>query len=328
MAKFDISVVMAVEGRVDALPSILSCLEKQRLPAARYEVVLVFFGDSTREHRLRIERYATGAPMAVRTYYESSQNEVRAKNLGAVNADGTLLLFVDQDLYVSPGLLEAHVEAHSQRDRPTVVLGSITRSPSLPKGALTRWFMKNDLDIMNADRPDSPFSWSSCHCSLPRESFLKDGGFSESYCALRAADITLAQRLKRAGHRMAALPGHPAYIWRQARFEDERRRFWREGYDLYKLSTAQKNPEILYYFRLSCSPARYRLETLFTPFYAQACQVPQLDMRIHGQSCQRVFFQDRRSGARAAMLGHPPDMAELRDMEFETVPKDGGAFRL
>ena len=71
MAKFDISVVMAVEGRVDALPALLSCLEKQRLPAARYEVILVFFGDSPREHRLRIERHATGAPMAVRTYYES-----------------------------------------------------------------------------------------------------------------------------------------------------------------------------------------------------------------------------------------------------------------
>lgn len=328
MAKFDISVVMAVEGRVDALPAILSCLEKQRLPAARYEVVLVFYGDFPREHRQRVERHATGAPMPVKTYYEPSPNEVRAKNLGAVNAEGALLLFLDQDLYVDPGLLEAHVESHHGQDRPAVVLGPITRSPSLPTGALTRWFMKHDLDIMTAVRPDSPFSWSSSHCSLPRDSFLADGGFRESYCSLRAANISLAQRLKREGHLMTALAGHPAYIWRQARFEDERRRFWREGYDLYKLSVAQKNPEILYYFRLSCSPARYRLDALFTPFYVQACQVPQLDVRIHGQSCQRVFHQDRRSGARAAQLGNPPDMADLRDMEFETVSKDGGAFHL
>ena len=138
MSKFDISVVMAVEGRGDALPAILSSLEKQRLPAAHYEVLLVFYGDSPREHRLRVERHATGAPMTVRIYYEPSPNEVRAKNLGAVNAEGALLLFLDQDLYVDPGLLEAHVESHSRQERPTVLLGSITRSPSLPKGALTR----------------------------------------------------------------------------------------------------------------------------------------------------------------------------------------------
>lgn len=328
MAKFEISVVMAFEGRGDALPAILSCLEKQRLPAANYEVILVFYGGSSREHRQRVERHTTGAPMAVRTYFEPSSIEVRAKNLGAVNAEGALLLFLDQDLYVDPGLLEAHVESHARQERPTVLLGPITRSPSLPKGALTRWFMKHDTDVMAAGRPDSPFSWSSCHCSLPRESFLKDGGFNESYGSLRAADIALAQRLKRAGHHMTALTGNPAYIWRQARFDDERRRFWREGYDLYKLSAAQKNPEILYYFRLSCSPARYRLDTLFTPFYVQACQVPQLDVRVHGQSCQRVFFQDRRSGARAAMLGNPPDVAELQGMELETVPKEGRPFEV
>lgn len=326
MAKFDISVVMAVEGRGDALPAILSSLEKQRLPAARYEVVLVFYGDSPKEHRQRAERHAAGAPMAVKILYEPSPNQVRAKNLGAVNTDGALLLFLDQDLYAGPQLLAAHVEAHSRADRPAAVLGPIKRSPSLPNGALTRWFMKHDLELMHSRTPDSPFVWSTCHCSLPRDSFLTDGGFNEMYCALRAADIVLAQRLKRSGNILTGMTGAPAYIWHQARFEEERRRFWREGYDLCKLSLAQKNPEIMYHFQISSSPARYRLDGLFTPFYVQACQVPQLDVRIHGMSCRRVFYHDRSSGARAAQSGHPPEMAELRDVAVETATGSDGAF--
>lgn len=311
MTKFNISIVIALEGKVDALPMLLSCLEKQSLPAARYEVLLVFYGNTPREAFEMAERCTAGAPVPVKNLSEPSQNEVRAKNLGASNASGDVVLFLDQDLFAGPRLLAAHAEIHEIQDRPVVVMGTIERSRSISKGALTRWFMREELALMDAAMPDHPFYWSSQHCSLRRASFLEIGGFNETYVSGRAADIQLAQALIKSKHVMTAMQEYPAYIWREAQFEDERKRYWREGYDLCKLSQAKKNPGILYHFRLSSSVVRYRVDTLFAPFYIRACQVPQLDTRIHGQSCQHVFYLDRRSGARAALAGRPPDLRDI-----------------
>lgn len=313
MTKFKISVVMALEGKVDALPMLLSCLEKQSLPAAHYEVVLVFYGNTPREAFELIERYSTGTPMPVKSLYEPSQNEVRAKNLGAANATGDVLLFLDQDLFAGPRLLAAHAEIHETQSSPAVVMGTVERSRSLSRGALTRWFMREDLALMDAAMPDHPFFWSSRHCSLRREPFLKEGGFYEAYVSGRAADIQLIQILMRNKHVLTAMQDYPAYIWHEAEFEEERKRYRREGYDLCKLSLAQKNPGIMYHFRLSSSAVRYRLDNLFAPFYARACQAPHLDTRIHGQSCQHVFYHDRRSGAKEALMGRTPDVWDMQE---------------
>jgi len=297
MLKTDITVIIALENRTRALPAILTCLAKQTLPAACYEVIFVLYGHSTREQLAVVEHYAAGAPMPVKCLYAPASSEVHARNVGAFSARGEWLLFLDQDLLAGPRLLSSHLDLHRKHPVRAIVQGAVERSKSLPAGSLTRWFMRHDKDLLAADRPDSPLYWSSRHCSLPHDFFIEGGGFNESYEVSRAADIVFLKRILRNGSAALTLPGVHAFIWREAQFEEERRRFWREGFDLCRLSRALKDPDIMFHFELYRAPIRFWMDDAFMPFYIKICREGPLDVRIHGKSCLRVFTHECRRGA-------------------------------
>ncbi len=301
MLKTDITVVIALENRTRALPAMLACLTKQTLPAACYEVIFVLYGRSSKEQLSIAEHYASGAAMPVKCLYAPDSSEVHAKNVGAFSARGEWLLFLDQDLFAGPRLLSSHLELHKQHPARAIIQGAVERGKSLHTGSLTRWFMPHDKDIMAADKPDSPLYWSSRHCSLPHDFFIEGGGFDESYEASRAADILFLKQILRNGSAALTLPGMHAYIWREAPFEEERRRFWREGFDLCRLSKAIKAPEITYYFQLHSPAIRLWMDDAFMPFYIKTCGEVPLDVRIHGRSCMRVFTHECRRGALNAL---------------------------
>ncbi len=303
MLKTAISVVIALENRVRVLPIMLSCMEKQTLPAAYYEIIFVLYGRSTTEDLDLAQHYAAGAPMPVKCLYAPSSSEVHAKNVGAFSARGACLLFLDQDLLAGPRLLATHLDIHRRNSVRAIVQGAVQRNKSLPPGSLTRWFMDHDTDLMDAGKPDVPFYWSSRHSSLPHAFFIDGGGFNESYEACRAADIELLQRIMRNSCAVLTLPGNHAFIWHEAQFDEERRRFWREGFDLYRLAHLQNNSAIIYHFRLRRFPLRFWIEDMFMPFYIKTCQETPLDVRIHGRSYQRVFAHECCRGALAAMTG-------------------------
>ena len=300
IAQIDISIIIVVENRVEALPTLLSCLEKQSLPAGCYEVILVFYGNLSPEPLARVHHYAAGAPMAVQCLIENVPNEVAAKNLGAKNTSGRILLFLDQDLLAGPHLLSAHTAFHASSPIPKIIMGSIEKSPSLSRSKLTRWFLQHDQELMPADKADSPFFWSSRHCSIPRDIFQSANGFNEGYSASRASDLEFTLRIRKKCE-MTSLQECHAFIWHEARFHDERKRFFQEGFDLCQLSIAQKNPEILHHFQLNCSRTRFKMDSLFTPFYVRTCEEEPLDIRVHGPSCQRVFWHALHCGASAAL---------------------------
>lgn len=300
----DISVVIALEDRVDALPTVLSYFERQQFPASRYEVLLVPYAAHSKVAAMAA-RYSAGLPVPVDCIHADVTTSPAAKNLGARNARGLWLIFLDQDLIPGASLLAAHVKKQRANDGRAVILGSVAPYHNLPRGALTRWFMRHDKELMAAAHPESPLHWSSRHCSLPRRLFLDRGGFDETLVSARAADLELAWRMREWGCPMKALARVEAFIWRAARFSEERRRFMRDGYELYALAERLAAPEIIAHFRLSCSRLRYWYEAQFAPFYANAFEEHILDMRLHGQSCRRIFSHDMRIGARAARLGRP-----------------------
>lgn len=302
MSDLELSIIVTLDNQPHAIPALLSSLEKQQVPAALYELVLVFLAGVSKKDLQQVENFAHGVPMRVMCALSDASTEISARNYGAQLAQGKILLFFDQDLLAGQGLLAAHLEMHQNDSEQTVLLGKVNRGPNLPKGCLTRWFMPHDQVPMNTDYPSNPFCWASRHCSIPRNVFYEIGGFSEAYVQSRAADIVFAQALARKGIKMAALPGHHAYIWKIANFSEERKRFFQEGYDLCRLATEQHNPEIMHYFNLHRSSLRFKLDELFAPFYIRACDSEPLDIRIHGVSCLRVFTHELQCGARAALL--------------------------
>lgn len=297
----DLSVIIAVAHRADALPTLLSCLERQLLPASQYEVLIVSYVDDPLQQEV-IHRYSVASPMQVRALQDAGGTEISAKNMGARYASGEWLLFLDQDLMPGTTLLGKHVQKQKSKGGRAIIMGGVRPHGNLPRGALTRWFMKEDRILMVVEQPDNPLHWSSRHCSLPRRTFLDDDGFSTAYASPRAADIDLACRMKSWKMPVQAFPKADAMIWHAVPFLEERRRFFIEGYDLHRLAENRGSLPIKQFFHLQSGRTQFWFDNLFTPFYERACQNAPLDVRVHGQSCRRIFTHDRRSGAQAARL--------------------------
>ncbi|NLN91819.1 MAG: glycosyltransferase [Candidatus Hydrogenedens sp.] len=301
MAQVEISVVVAAKDITDALPTLLLCFESQSMPTACYEVIFVSYGKVGEEALAQTEKFLAGASIAVKHLHEPSSSEAKAKNTGARQASGSLLLFLDPDLLAGPELLEKHVEVHREQGRPAIVFGQCAPHSTLPGGLLTRWFMKTDHVLMDVERPETLYHCSSRNFSMARRLFLDEKGFSEEYQAMRAADILFIKALKGKQFAPVRMPGIQAFIWHASGFKEECKRHYQEGYDLTRLALRFKDPEFAKKFGLVCSAFRFWLEELYMPFYIRTCHTRTLDMRLHGHSCRRVLTYERHRGARTAL---------------------------
>jgi GT2 family glycosyltransferase len=128
-----------------------------------------------------------------------------ARNTGARAAAADLLLFLDDDITVSPGLLPAHLGAHQGRADDLLVVGAIR----LPESALRTPFgrFRQRLEASGLPGPGRPVPPNFCaaaNMSISRARFLALGGFAEDL--QEAEDQDLALRHSAKGGQIVFLP--------------------------------------------------------------------------------------------------------------------------
>ncbi|WP_460071559.1 glycosyltransferase family 2 protein [Streptomyces sp. YKOK-I1] len=115
-----VSVVVPTRDRTTRLLLTLTALGRQTLGRERFEVVLV----DDAPHPGAVAQVLSALPpgLPVRTADTGGRGAAHARNTGAREARGELLLFLDDDTLAGPGLLEAHLAAHAHTE--TAVLHS------------------------------------------------------------------------------------------------------------------------------------------------------------------------------------------------------------
>ncbi len=303
MNRPDVSVILVAHNRAELVPVVLSHLERQTFPAARYEVVVVdnASSDGTLD---TVSRYACGAPVRIRTVRHESGGENGARNLGARAADGRWLLFLDDDVIPGPALIETHVSAQEQHAGRACVLGVVALHPRLRHGALTRWFLpENRIDPAGEDLQF--YEWSAENLSLPKDLYLEGGCLSEEEPSPRFAAIELLLRLRDAGMAVIAEPRAQAFLWCAVRLEDERRRCYFQGRALHRLYAQEGSPQMLRHYYTARLRLRNLRDRLFIPFYLRSCQDLEEDTHSYGSMYRRILRYERHLGFRDAKESRP-----------------------
>lgn len=163
-----------------------------------YECIVVDDASSDGSRRIAAARGATVIAL------DRNGGPAHARNRGAEQATGDLLLFVDADVCVHPDTL-AQVDAYF-RTHPAVdaVIGSYDDTPADP-GFVSQY--KNLLHhyVHHTSRTEAWTFWAGCG-AIRRECFRAAGGFDESYTRPCVEDIELGFRLRALGRRIALNP--------------------------------------------------------------------------------------------------------------------------
>lgn len=122
-----------------------------------------------------------------------------ARNLGAAVAAGEILLFVDSDVVIGPGVLQRVTETFRQHPQLAALFGSYDDKPKA-KGLVTTYRNLLHHYTHQIGNPDATTFWAGLG-AVRREVFLEIGGFDgQRYYRPSIEDIELGYRLKGAGH--------------------------------------------------------------------------------------------------------------------------------
>jgi GT2 family glycosyltransferase len=196
-----VTVVIPTRHRPDSLSRAIEALASQDLPACEIEVVVVDDGDG-RSPAAR--EWPTGLPVRVaRTH---GRGAAAARNLGADAARAPLLLFLDDDIEASPGLVRAHLAAH--RAGASITIGDLPARPAAATGffaiTLRTWW-----EAMFAEMrpPGHRFTFRDVltgNCAIDARLFHRVGGFDATLACHE--DYELGYRVIQAGARVAFCP--------------------------------------------------------------------------------------------------------------------------
>ena len=244
----DVSVVVPSVGRATRLAFLLEALQRQTLPADRFEVVVVR-GREPGEPAGEVE--ALGAKVI-----ESARaGPAVLRNKGIAAARGRLIAFTDDDCRPAPDWLERLLEA-AERENGNVLLQGRTEPD--PDEARRLHGLARSQSIIG------PSGWyETCNMAYPRELLERLGGFDERFDG-GGEDADLALRALAAGAHSVYVDSarvwhavHSRHVWEAVRDQGrwgtiplviashagqrralEARLFWRAGHPRVLLAVA------------------------------------------------------------------------------------------
>jgi GT2 family glycosyltransferase len=260
-----ISIITPTHNRRSSLERLLISIKGQDYPLNDIEVVVVCDGctDDTVSFLLHYS-----APFALKYLEQPGLGAANARNQGAALATGDQLIFLDDDIEASPGLVSAFVHACDSDER--VVVGylpmELKKDPGFYHILMTRWWEEKYHIMGLAGYRHNFEDLLSGNFSLRTALFRKLGGFNADFRCRE--DYELGYRLVKAGAKIDF--SKQAWGYHRDEVTDEMRSHRRkrlEGY--WDVEFAKIHPEIIPCLRLAemKDPGRGKILKMFMTFY-------------------------------------------------------------
>ncbi len=217
-----VSVIIPTYNRKETLSLVLISLFQQNYPKDKYEVIVADDGsdDGTKEF---IAKIIKSSPISLKYAYKPRAGFCpgQARNLGANEATGELLVFLDDDVVVLPNFIRSHVKAQI---KAPVVLGYksgydsednheiadfraalVKKKKDIRSIPLIKEFRDNEFnDPLLKTSKTNPQIWqifATGNNSIRKDIFL-EFHFDESFVGWGDEDVELGYRLYKAGYQI------------------------------------------------------------------------------------------------------------------------------
>jgi glycosyltransferase involved in cell wall biosynthesis len=185
-----VSVILPTYQGRNKLPLILSAIEKQRF--RNFELIVVVDGSTDGS----LDFLAAHHNKSLRVISQKNKGRSGARNAGAGEAVGELLVFYDDDMEPDADSLLRHVDFHS-RGEEAVLGGNQVEYESQAKSDLQnykawvshRWTLKHKPGIQQMFAGNLFFT--AANCSIRKNTFERLGGFNEMLTDAEDFDLAL-----------------------------------------------------------------------------------------------------------------------------------------
>ncbi len=194
-----VSVIIPTYQRRDSVMRVLQALQMQSFEAGSFEVLVVIDGsqDGTMEAVGEMK-----TQYCIRAIYQPNSGRATACNTGIRNANGELVILLDDDMEPAPGFVTAHWQAHQGQNRLGVVGAAPVRTGTgvSPVSLYIAGRFKSHLEKLS--RPGYQLNlrdFYSGNFSIYRKDLIDIGLFDEDFKIYGNEDLELSYRLRAAG---------------------------------------------------------------------------------------------------------------------------------
>lgn len=198
-----LSVVIPTYNRCESLRTTLEALKRQDTVPGGFEVVVVSDGSTNATHALLVGWAAATLPFRLRPIFQENGGPARARNRGVEEAQGEVIVFLDDDVEPQLGCLKAHAQRHLTDDK-LVLIGPMSPDPERKREEAV-WIAWEHAMLQKQYDSWKNGTWAEDECgshnfytgnaSVHRKHILAVGGFDEGFT--RQEDVELAARMER-----------------------------------------------------------------------------------------------------------------------------------
>lgn len=249
MKHFKITVSIITYNRKDLLIRTLGSLERQSLPKENFEVVIVDDG-STDETPLAVKDIIRNSPCSIKYIrQEVNQGKSVVRNISIDNAQGELILFIEDDTIADEHLIEEHLSSHlSSYSENIAVFGSEIRGQESIVSPIGKYievtsknFFNKVIYLIESNDHESYRGFITFNLSI-KKSFLNRYGKFDPEFKYFSEDIELGYRLVQKGLKIICNQKAVIYNHHPANLAEYCSRNFNRGVYLIKLN--KKHPEV------------------------------------------------------------------------------------
>jgi glycosyltransferase involved in cell wall biosynthesis len=193
----DVSVVVPTYNRRPVLQRTVSYLLEQTYDDARYEIVVVDDQSTDDTWEWLQQAQEQHAPLAAVRNQKKGRGQ--ARNAGIDAARGEIVCFVDDDVWVTPGFVAAHWQAHQKWGDAAVVIGKLEACSETANTIANEYddgrLMRVEQRLAAAGERLDAGLFRTGNVSVCRSFLAQVGGFDEGFQAYSYEDSELGYRL-------------------------------------------------------------------------------------------------------------------------------------